>query len=333
MSVSIKDVATKAGVSTATVSHVINQTRFVSEETKIKVRQAMKELKYRPNSVARSLRSRKSHIIGLLVPIIPSDTSNFFFMSIAQGIEHVLKEHGYNLILSNSNENLQTEIEQLEVFNSQLVDGLIMAPAADNHEQLSEVLGGEYPVVFIDRKPEGFEGDYILADGAHVTYEAVSLLLGKGHKKIGFITGKLDLTTSNERLEGYRKAYQEQGMEIASTWIQEGASSFECGFELAEKLLNEEQVTALLVANNIMSMGAFACLQQMGKKVPQEVAIIGFDDYRWTEITVPPLTMIRQPSFELGQTAAKRLLERINQPDMDVTEIRLKSELIIRGSC
>jgi LacI family transcriptional regulator len=333
---SIKDVARAAGVSTATVSHVINDTRFVAEETKNKVHQAMKELDYRPNSVARSLRSRKSKIIGLLVPILLEDTSNFFFMSVAQGIESVLRESGYNLIVSNSNENIRIEQEQIKLFNSQLIDGLILAPTFEDHHCLHETLTGDYPVVFIDRKPKDYQGDCVLADGLSGTYEAVSLLISKGHRRIGFLTGSLGLTTSDERLAGYKKALIEHGLNVEQVLIQVAKSiqsSFESGYELAKELVSQHDITAILVANNVMTMGAIRFLQENQLKIPDQIALIGFDDYEWTKITTPPLSVVKQPSFELGQIAAQTLLNRIENPFGDPKEIRLPTKLIVRSSC
>ncbi|RBW70860.1 LacI family transcriptional regulator [Bacillus taeanensis] len=327
----MKDVAEKAGVSTATVSHVINQTRYVAEETKVKVLQAMKELDYRPNSVARSLRSAKSKTVGLLVPVMGTDTSSFFFMSIAQGIESKLREYGYNLILSNSNEQFENEQEQIKAFNAQLIDGLIMAPTGNNHAYLDETLSGTYPVVFIDRKPKGYKGDCVLVDNFTGTYEAVEMLIKKGHKQIGFISGTLGLSTSDERLEGYKKALIDNDILVQQSFIKVGDASFEIGYQLAKRLM-EEEITALLVSNNVMTMGAMAYLQEKQTNIPEELAVIGYDDYDWAKITTPPLTVIKQPAYELGEKAAEALIDRINNPNQSYRENRLSTELVIRKS-
>ncbi len=331
---SIKDVAQKAGVSTATVSHVINDTRFVAEETKRKVYDAMKELDYRPNSVARSLRSRKSKTIGLLVPILLDDTSNFFFMSIAQGIQSYLKDHGYNLIFSNSNENLKDEIEQIKVLNSQFIDGLIIAPTNHKYDYLQDGLGQDYPVVYIDRQPNIQQGDSILVNNQQGAYMACKYLIKKGHKKIGYISGELGYTTSDERLNGYKEALIETGIDINKHFIKVGISNFQNGYELTKELVENEEITAIFIANNVLSMGAMGYLQEMKVKVPNQIAIIGYDDYDWTKITNPPLTVIKQPAYEIGKKAAEVLLRRIETDNTDsYTEYRLEPELIIRKSC
>lgn len=335
MSVSIKDVAKKAGVSTATVSHVINGTRFVSEDTKQAVLRIMKQLDYRPNSVARSLRSQKSKIIGLIIPVTLPDTSSFFFSTVSQGIQKKLKENGYNLIVSNSTELQEDEIEQIRVFNSQLIDGLIIAPTANDHSHLNDVLNGSYPVVFIDRKPIGYLGDCVLVDGFKATYEAVKLLISKGHNRIAYIGGQLGMTTSNERFEGYRRALIDSGLSPDDSMVMHsnfGEATFQNGYNYTKELMSRSEFTALFVANNIMSMGTMAFLQEKGVKIPQELAVIGFDDYEWAKITIPPLSVIKQPSFELGVKAAEVLLDKINSPDDNYKEYRLDAQLIIRKS-
>ncbi|MFG6117967.1 LacI family DNA-binding transcriptional regulator [Thalassobacillus sp. B23F22_16] len=329
---SIKDVANKAQVSTATVSHVINGTRFVADETKEKVFSAMEELNYRPNRIARSLRSRKSYTIGLLVPLVAEDTSNFFFMSIANGIEQVLKDNGYNLILSNSNEDVDTERDQIRVFNSQFIDGLIIAPVNGEDCNYEKELSGDYPVVFIDRHPAELKGDMILVNNRQGTYEAVTKLINKGHQKIGFITGSLGITTSDERLEGYKEALENHQLPIDENYMKEGPATFQQGYQLAKEL-HEAKVTALFVANNVMTMGAVSYLQEKEVKVPEEMAIIGYDDYDWMKITSPPLSVVRQPAFELGKAAVEQLLKRVEGSQDDSVEIMLDSELILRGSC
>ncbi|KMJ55839.1 LacI family transcriptional regulator [Bacillus sp. LL01] len=330
---SIKDVAKRASVSTATVSHVINETRYVSEETKKKVHQAMKELNYQPNQMAQGLRSRKSKTVGLIVPMLYTDTSNFFFMSIANGIETILQDRGYHLILSNSHEELKREMEHIKVFNSKLIDGLIIAPTAEDFSQYEDVLSSDYPVVFIDRKPRGFCKDGVFVDSEKGTYEAINTLIEKGHKRIAFLTGSLGITTSDDRLMGYKRAFKDHNLKINLNLIAEGEASFQAGYKLAKELVEEEKVTALFVANNVMTMGALGYLNEQKIKVPEEVAIIGFDDYDWMKITTPPLAVVKQPSFEIGEQAVNLLLKRIEEQNQGEPEqILLSTEFVIRES-
>ncbi|QSS98789.1 LacI family DNA-binding transcriptional regulator [Pontibacillus sp. ALD_SL1] len=329
--VSIKDVAVSAGVSTATVSHVINETRYVAEETKQKVHEAMRTLRYSPNSIARSLRSHQSNVIGLVIPVKKNDTSNFFFMSIAHGIESTLKKHGYQLILSNSNEELENEKNQIDMLNSQIVDGVILAPTVLDHNYL-ENEAYDFPIVFVDRKPEGYEGDCVLVDNFNGTYEAIKLLIDKGHDKIGYLSGPLGISTSEERYQGYKQALEDHGIEYKDDFVRFGEANYENGQLYTEELVDQESVSAIFIANNVMTIGAMITLQEKDIDIPNKLAVIGFDDYEWTKITKPPLTVIKQPAFELGEKAAEVLLEKIKKSTTPSSEYRLPTELVIRGS-
>jgi len=324
------DVARKAGVSTATVSHVINKTRYVKPETRKKVLKVMGDLNYYLNSAARSLRSRKSYVVGLLVP----DISNFFFTSIAKSVESTLKKYGYNLFFSNSNENLQSEIEQIKIFNSQLIDGLIMAPAPGNHKFLNDLLIGNYPVVFIDRKPKGYQGDCVLGDNIKGTYDAISMLIKKGHRRIGIITGLLDLTTTEERLFAYKKALNDHQLKIDDHLIKAGNNYFEGGYKSTKELLENTDITALFVTNNSMTVGAIKYLKEKQIAIPGDIAIIGFDDYKWASIIEPSLSMVSQSAYDIGEKASTLLVKRINKEEAgNYKEYRLPIKLINRNSC
>ncbi|CAM4085834.1 LacI family transcriptional regulator [Paenibacillus alkaliterrae] len=327
--ISIKDVAKHANVSTATVSHVINGTRFVSEETKRKVHQAMDDLNYRINSVARSLRSRKSHVIAFLAPILASETSNYFFMSVAAGIQSVLKQHQYHLVLSDSHEEEQFESNEIRMLGSQMIDGLIMAPAS--RELDYERLFGDYPVVYLDRVPNNSYRDFVVVDNKTVSKEAVQMLIGNGHKRIAYISGPHTLTTTEERHAGYLEALSEAGLAADSELISIGEVSLNSGYKITESLL-KQQPTAIFVTDNVMAMGVMFYLQEKKISVPEQIAVIAYDEFQWTRITSPPLTVIEQPAFELGVKAAEVMLERIDDPEAPMQEHRLTANLIVRHS-
>ncbi|WP_042352858.1 LacI family DNA-binding transcriptional regulator [Bacillus massiliigorillae] len=326
----IKDVAEKSGVSTATVSHVINGTRYVSDEVSEKVKAAMKELNYTPNPIARSLRSHQSYLVGLIIPVKnPADMANLFFMAIAQGIESILTKNGYKLILCNSYEDIEVEKEHIQMFNAQLVDGLILAPSGEDYRNLTE----QYPVVFIDRKPKVYQGDCVLANNCQGAFEATEYLIKQGHKKIGFINGNGGLTTDRARLEGYQKALLKHGIIYDKNYVKEDCVSVEHGYSLTKELVEQKDVSAVFIANNILTMGAISYFQECHINIPDELAIIGFDDYEWTKIINPPLSCVRQPAFEIGQKAAEVLLERIANNDAPSGEYLLDTSLIVRKSC
>ena len=330
MKVTMKDVAREAGVSTATVSHVINKTRFVEKETKDKVLRVLKKLSYYPNAAAQSLRSQKTKVIGLIVP----DISNFFFTAVIRGIENTLKKYGYNLILADSDENLEIEKEQIRVFNAKLIDGLIVAPASGDHTFLKKLLNRDSPVVFIDRKPQGCcPGDCVLVDNVEGAYKAVSMLIKKGHSRIGVISGLPGLTTSEERIMGYKKALVNYGIKVDQNLIKIGDSRYDSGYKLMKELLLNSNITALFVVNNLMTIGAIQFLKEKHVKVPDELAIIGFDDYKWASITNPPLSVVKQPSRIMGEKASELLIRRIKKEETgDYKEYRLPTELVIRES-
>ena len=331
--VSIKDVAAKSGVSTATVSHVINGTRFVSEEVSLKVKEAMKELNYVPNPVARTLRSHQSHLIGLIIPVKEyTDTANAFFMMVAQGIEETLTKNGYKLILCNSYENPDVEKEHIQMFNAQLVDGLILAPTGNDYSYLNEILTRQFPVAFVDRKPQNYLGDCILSNNFQGAYDATEHLIKKGHKQIGFMSGDLGLTTSDDRFEGYKQALSDYNVEFNETFVKQDYASLENGYKMAKEFVEQKQVSAIFIANNNMTMGAISYFQEQYIKIPDEIAIVGFDDYDWAKIINPPLTTVKQPAFELGQKAAEVILNRIRNQQQEPQEHVLDTTLIVRKS-
>ncbi|WP_208589699.1 LacI family DNA-binding transcriptional regulator [Gracilibacillus suaedae] len=328
----IKDVAERANVSTATVSHVINGTRYVSPEVTERVVHVMEELDYRPNSAARSLRSTKTNTIGFLIPVKKDDTSKSFFMSIAEGIEANLNRKGYNLILSNSKEDMQEEINRIKMFNTQLVDGLILAPTNDDFVHIQEVLDNHFPIVMIDRLPINYKGDYVLVDNFQGTYDGVTKLVTSGYKKIGFISSELGITTTNERFEGYKQALKDNHIQFNDKFIELGLSSFQSGYELTDKLIGNN-IDSLFIANNIMTMGAVKCIQDNGLQMPEDIAVVGYDNYDWTKITTPPLSVVNQPAFDIGFKAAECILNRINNKNQKkANHIKLKAQLKVRKS-
>lgn len=330
----LKDVAKYANVSTTTVSHVLNETRYVSEDTKMRVFSAIKELSYRPNSVARSLRRQESKIIGLVVPIYHDDSSNLFFMKASQGIEDELSQHGYSLFTSNNNENYLDEQKQIGKFCSQMVDGLIIAPTSDVPPTL---LSGEpipIPIVYVDRCPSKITCDCIRADGYQGVFDTVTALSQMGHKRIGFISGATKLTTGYERMKGYLEAIDTLSLPHDPSLVRMSHSDLQKGYEFAKSLITQNpDMTALVVACNTMSMGVVKYIQEAGISLPKDLALVVFDDYNWTSILSPALSVISQPAFEIGRKAAQILLKRIHKKGGVPEDIRLPTTFIKRGSC
>jgi LacI family transcriptional regulator len=262
------------------------------------------------------------------------DISNFFFTAVIRGVESTLKKCGYTLILADSDENLEIEKEQIRVFNAKLVDGLIVAPTSGDHTFLKKLLNRNSPVVFIDRKPQGYcPGNCVLVDNIEGAYKAVSMLIKKGHSKIGVITGLPGLTTSEERIIGYKKALVDYGIKVDQNLIKIGDGRYDSGYKLMKELFFNTTITALFVVNNLMTIGAMQFLKEKQIKVPDALAIIGFDDYKWASITNPPLSVVKQPSRRIGEKASELLIRRIKKEETgDYKEYRLSTELVIRDS-
>lgn len=332
----IKDVARMANVSISTVSHVINGTRFVSEKTTQKVRDAMESLNYVPNVAAFSLRTKKSKNIGVVIPITTDETSNVFFMQVMQGIETVLKKNGYFLVLSNSQEDIACEEEEIKNLLKRQVDGLIIASARGDHGFVRELLEDkEY--VFIDRIPDGIsEVDCVTSDAAGGSYDAVSYLIGLGHRKIGILCDIIgEYPNSDLRYQGYRRALEENGLPFREDYVQQCRSSIESGYEGARKIMESTDITALYVVSNVNAMGTLEYFRDAGIRVPDDISLVIYDDHTWAKIFQPPLTVIRQEAFEMGRKSAELLLKRLNgQETEDKPEfIRMKTTLIERRSC
>lgn len=329
MSVRLKDVASKAGVSVATVSHVVNNTKPVSEKTKARIEAAIKELSYTPNFLAKSLKENRSKVIGLIIP----DISNYYFTEIASIIEQRLNDAGYNMILCNSNENLELEIQHIQQLKAYMVSGMIIAPTTMDFDYRKLVASQDYPIVFIDRKLSTLQGDSIIADGACAVEEAVSYLIKKGHKRIGFIGANRGLSTTANRFLGYQNALKKNGIPLDSSLCVFGEPKINPAMSLCSQLFSQTNISALLVSSSLMSIGAVQFFTKNNIKIPEQIALIGYDDYIWSTITAPPLSTIKQPTSEIGYKAAETMLNRLEKGNTPITEILLNSEFIIRESC
>lgn len=336
MSVSMKDVAKLAGVSTATVSHVLNNTRNVNIETKSRVLEAIKELNYYVNPVARNLRSGNSKIIGLVI----SNLSNTFFMDIALTIDKIMSEKGYHLIYINSNEDQKKEQDNIANLLMQNIDGLIIAPVGDDCSYMNKFIGDKCPVIFFDRSPKGYIRDSILSTNFEGAYEGTETLIKKGHNRIGFVGSNID-GTMNERIEGFRAALSDNGIVDNKNLVQcgnEGSlllNDLKKGhcFDLAKNLIEKERVTAILCGNNLAAIGTVNYIKEKNIKFTQEIALITFDDLLWLSMATPAITAIEQDKVSIGEKIVELLLERINKETYPAKEYRIQTKLIIRQSC
>jgi len=325
----IRDVAKKAGVSVATVSHVINGTRKVAPETEARVRRAMEELGYQPNAIAQSLRKRTTYAVGILV----SDITNSFFATLVRGAEDAALEAGYSVIVCNSDEDPQKEDMYIRALWRRRIDGMLIAPTRDGTSPaLQELVQRKLPFVFVDRKAKGIEADAVLSDNIGGAYLATKHLIERGHKRIGIVLGIPGATTTEERLLGYRQALEEAGIPFSEDLVVWGGYRMEGGCKACAQLLSlSDPPTAIFSTNNLMTVGVLQELSYRGIKIPEEVAVVGFDDLEWAEIVYPPLTVVAQRPYEIGYQAFKILLRRLNRSE-GMQEVRVSVELKIRRS-
>jgi DNA-binding LacI/PurR family transcriptional regulator len=329
----IKDVAERAGVSTATVSRAINEPRSVSDGLKESVMEAIQELDYEPSSVAQSLKTNRTNTLALVI----TDNESPFYAKIMRGVEDVALENDYSLFVSNTDEELKMEKVYLKNLQNRATDGIILAPTGQRNDVLNQLIESGTPIVFIDRWIDQLKDrvDTVLAQNFEGSYKAVSHLLEKGHERIGIITGVRQVISSEERLEGYKKALKDQGIPIQENLIVEGSFTIEGGTDALKTLLSlKKRPTAVFITNGKMTMGALKLLREKGYKCPEDLSLISFDDFEWFSILNPPVTAVRQDSYEIGTKSADMLLDKIESETADGggSNYRVGTELVIRNS-
>lgn len=330
-SITMKEVAAYAGVSTATVSRVVGGKGGVRPELERRVHQAIEELNYRPNQAARRLRERKAKIIGVLV----SDIQIPFFASIVVGIDRVLQEAGYLPLLGNTFDLLVSEQAHINTFLSEGVSGVIFAAAnstdVSNYDPLRSA---HIPLVAIDRTPGDLQVDTVQVTNVQAAKNAVSHLLQEGHRRIALIAGPNHISTAVERQAGYDLALRSAGLALDPALIQVGDYTLEGGYRAMHTLMeNPDRPTAVLIANNVMTLGALQYVNEQALEIPCDIAVIGYDDMPWAASLRPPLTVVAQPDYEIGVLAARLMLDRIREPDSSVKHITLDARLVLRASC
>lgn len=307
----LKEVAQHARVSTATVSHVINQTAYVSPALRERVVKAIRDLNYHPNALARTLKTQESKTIGMVIP----DITNPFFPAVVRGVEDVLRHEGYTLILGNSDSDLRQEEIYYNTFRAKRVDGilLIISPTATPPEYLRRHNSDAPPVVYLDRFHRGLRGDIVTVDNVDGSFEATSHLIEMGHREIGIITGPQELVNARMRLEGYRRALEKHGLPIDEELIRPGRFNLQSGYEQTLKLLElKKRPTAIFACDAPMMIGCLRAIREHGLRCPQDFALVSFDDLEWFGIWQPSITAVSQPAYQLGSTAAELLMKRIS---------------------
>jgi DNA-binding LacI/PurR family transcriptional regulator len=325
--IGLEDVARAAGVSLATASRALHRPTMVASATRERVQQAAQELGYRPNVLARSLRTRGSRTIGLIV----TDILNPFHATLAKGVQDAAEQEGYTVLMFNSDEQPAKERRALETLHGHLPQGLIVVPTADTTQNLEIVLG--VPTVELDRASGRPDAHTVMSDSLSGARQAVTYLARLGHRRIGMIVGQLDVSSARERLQGYREALEQAGIPYQDELVLPGHHREADGRLAALRLLSKrEPPTALFVGNNEMTVGAVLAARELGLEIPRDLSLIGFDDSRWAQTMSPALSVVAQPAYELGTVACGQLLGLIAGDPLPERHLRLPTRLVHRQS-
>jgi LacI family transcriptional regulator len=334
--VTIKDIARVAQVSHTTVSRALNDKSRIRSETKERILRIARELGYRPDFIARSLVSRRTKTLGLVITSI----ANPFYNELAQGIEATARSLGYSIILCCTHSDLSTEKQYIDMLRSRGVDGIILTSACMDDPNIEALAEEGFPIVLVNRRtyhPMVKEKvDYIGVDNMLGGFLAVEHLIRLGHRRIGVITGSTESSVGFERLEGGKKAFEAYGIEKKEKYFLEGDFLKESGYRVGKQFLRmAEPPTAIFAANDYMALGVFQAMWEKGVKVPEEMALVGFNDIEFAGMIGIELTTVGQKKFEMGALAVKTLVEKIEggESKPSIKEILLKPELIIRKTC
>ncbi|MBC6426991.1 MAG: LacI family DNA-binding transcriptional regulator [Ekhidna sp.] len=331
--VTIKDIAKELGISPSTVSRALKDHFEISQETKDAVKRVAEVLNYQPNSFALSLRYSRSHTIGVIVPEIV----HFFFSTVISGIEDVAQARGYNIILTQSNESLEREMANIQTLFNNRVDGVLVSLSRESHDNnhIESVMQKGLPVVFFDRVAQGIECSKVIVDDCLGGYQATQHLIRQGYKRIAHLAGPGTLNIAYQRLEGYKKAHEEEGLEIDEDLIVFNKISNEDEtHDAVYDLLKKKNPDALFASTDMAAIRAIKTAQEYGKSIPVDFGVVGFSNWQFTSLTSPSISTIEQPGFEMGQHAAELLIKEVESEAEEVTfeSIKLPTGLIVRES-
>ena len=326
----IHDVAKLAGVAPITVSRVINNSGYTSTDTKRRVQEAAAELGYVQNKLARSLRTKRTNAIALVL----TDITNPFFTTVARGVEDVASKAGYTVTYCNTDEDEAKQQKNLELLLQQQVDGILLVPAYSSTDAIQTIQHHNTPVVVLDRRISNTQADTVRCDSEDGAYKLVGHLLALGHRHIAFLGGPRGASTADDRLAGYKRAMDEIGLIGEEEWVQFGSFNQESGYTMAQKVIQTAiRPTAIFAANNFIAIGALKAVLDCDLSIPEDLALVGFDDLPPALVTFPFLTVAAQPAYEMAQIATRLLLTRIEGKGPPThQEIVLPTELIVRRS-
>jgi len=331
----ISDVAKKARVSVGTVSNVLNGRAFVSQKNRRKVELAIQELRYRPNTIARSLRKNRTYLLAVFIP----DVSNPFYSEVVKGVENAAKKNGYGVLICDMEYEIENEFPLVERLGEKSVDGVLFSAGWNDEEEIIKLSESGIPVVILDRNVENVPISSVEINNQQAVYEAIQYLIDNGHKRIGYISESLN-DTLKRRLEGYKLALSDNDIDYDPeiVFINEKiqADKVGHGYELMKSVLSsiEEMPTAFFGASDILAIGAMKAIKEKNLRIPRDISIMGFDGIALSKFTEPPLTTVSQPKLEMGERAVQLLLEiiesRFSKPKP--SKVILQTNLIVRDS-
>ena len=324
----MSDVARAAGVSIATVSRALaNAGAGVSPELRERVLAAVAELDYHPNHLPRNMRARSSRTIGLVI----SDIENPYFTAVVRGAEDVAHRRGYTMVLANTDEDAEREALCLQTMAAERAAGVVVASTGQHSAGLRRLISTGIPVVALDRRIAGANVDTVVVDNETAAYEAVRHLASLGHRRVAMVGGPGKVSAISEREAGYERAVRDHGLERGLLW--HGDLREAGGRRTTLELLREpERPTAIFSVNSMSTIGVLHALRDLGLRAPDDVSVIGFDDIPTGDLLDPPLSVVRQPTYQLGARAAELLLRRVQEPDAPVQEVVLAASLVLRPS-
>ncbi len=328
MAATMKDIAKRTGLGLATISSYFNGGN-VREKNRAKIEEAIEELHYEVNEVARGLKTNATKTIGVVIP----ELNSIFCSEIITGMEDILRSHGYATIICDCRTNRALEKDAVEFLTRKRVDGIINMPVDITGSHLCDFQKTGKPIVLIDRRITGVECDSVLVDNEKAARDAVELLLENGHRNIGIIGGPREVSTAKERLEGYCKACRDAGIPVRESLIYHGDYTIQGGVQALETLVNRNQdMTAVFVTNYEMTLGAVIGLNELGIHIPEELSVIGFDNLEFARACSPKLTIVSQPTEEIGREVARIILARLEGKETEKINQKLQTEMIMGKS-
>ena len=328
--VTIKDVAKKAGVSISTVSRVINDSKPVTDEVKQKVLDVIKETGYVPNPLARSLVTKKSQLIGVIVP----EVSDSFVSELLNGIEEVAKMYDYDILLANTYSDKEQELKSINLLRAKQVEGIVMMSWKVDEEHLNYIQNCRIPAVYVSKTARNYDVYSVSISNTDATYDMTKYLIDKGHRKISFImTSEDDTVLEAERYLGFEKAMKDNNIDIDKSLVKNAGTTYKYGYDKMKEVLDEGNIPdAVFVTGDEAAIGALNAICDAGYRVPEDISVAGFNDAKIASMYRPKLTTVHQPLYDKGAVAIRMVIKMIDKEVLDNKKVELPYRIVERES-